>query len=62
MGLDFGMFNKSNWFGDGLFTIQSVYCVGLGLGSLNLFQNSFIMMFTLDPPSNRTSSTIFLST
>jgi hypothetical protein len=62
MGLDIGILDKSNWFGDGLSTIQNVYCVGLGLGSRNLFQNSFVMMFTSDLPSNKMSSTIFLST
>ncbi len=32
MGLDFEIFDKSNKFGDGLSTIQSVYGVGLELG------------------------------
>ncbi len=42
--------------------IKSVYNIGLRLGSRNSFRNSFVMMFTLDPPSNRTSATIFLPT
>ncbi len=45
-----------------LSTIQNVYNVGLGLGNFNRFRNSYVMMFMLDPPSNRTSSTIFLHT
>ncbi len=62
MGLDFEIFDKSNRFGDGLSTIQSVHGVGLELGSPNIFQSSFIMMFTLDPPSNRMSSTMLSPT
>ncbi len=43
-------------------TIHSVFYVGLGLGNPNHFHSSFVMMFTLDASSNRTSSTIFLPT
>jgi hypothetical protein len=44
------------------FSNDSVYGVSLGLGSLNHFHSSFVMMFMLDPPSNRTSLTKFLPT
>jgi hypothetical protein len=40
--------------------IQNVYNASLGLGSPNCFRSSSVMMFTLDPPTNRTSSTMFL--
>jgi hypothetical protein len=44
------------------FAIQSVYGVGLGLRTFNHFQSSFVMMFMLNPPSNKMSLIMFLPT
>ncbi len=44
------------------YAIWRVYGDGLGLGNPNCFQNSLIMMFMVDPQSNKTSLAMFLLT
>jgi hypothetical protein len=40
-------------------TILKLYGAGLGFDNSNLNFNYFVMILTLDPPSNKTSFTMF---
>jgi di/tricarboxylate transporter len=44
--------------------LEIFYLLGtsLGLGTLNFVLRFYVMMFTLAPPSNKTSSTMFFPT